>query len=68
MLDVLAEREACTRAELIGSALQPLFLTAKEPESIELSKADFQAFIDEIAEPPSDEVVLRRCHLMSYEL
>ena len=67
MLDILAEREGRTRNELIRSALQPLFLKAMVPESIELSKADFQSFIDAISEPPSEEVLSRRSHLMSYE-
>ncbi len=68
ILSMLSERERRTKTQIIRDALQPIFQKVlEEPERIELSNAEFQALLDEIAEPPSEEVLERRRHLMEYE-
>lgn len=62
---MLSERERCTKTQIIRDALQPIFQKVlEEPERIELSNAEFQALLDEISGPPSEEVLERRRHLM----
>lgn len=68
ILNLLSVRERRPKTQIIREALQPLFKKVlDEPERITLSNAEFQALLDEMATPPSEEVLARRRHLMTYE-
>lgn len=68
-LGIIAERENCSKTQVIREALRQLFNKHFETQSsIELSDYQFQALLAEMKTPPSKEVAERRRHLMEFRM
>lgn len=68
-LGIIAERENCSKTQVIREALRQFFNKHFETQSsIELSDSQFQALFAEMKTPPSKEVVECRRHLIEFRM